>query len=55
MRINSIEELINTSKIFKNSLEQQQKQVLVCGGTGCVAGGALEVYDEIKRLIEESL
>ena len=53
MRINSIEELINTSKIFKNSLEQQQKQVLVCGGTGCVAGGALEVYDEIKRLIEE--
>lgn len=53
MRINSIEELINTSKIFKNSLEQQQKQVLVCGGTGCVAGGALEVYDEIKRLVEE--
>ncbi len=53
MKINSIKELIDTSQKFKDSLDKQYKQVLVCGGTGCVAGGSLEIYDEIKRLIEE--
>jgi len=53
MKVNSIQELIDTSHIFKNSLDKQYKKVLVCGGTGCVAGGALEVYDKIKKLIEE--
>lgn len=53
MKINSIKELIDISERFKNSLDKQYKQVLVCGGTGCVAGGSLEVYAEIKRLIEE--
>jgi len=53
VKINTIKELIHISQRFKNSLDKQYKQVLVCGGTGCVAGGALEVYDEIKRLIKE--
>jgi len=53
VKINTIKELIHISERFKNSLDKQYKQVLVCGGTGCVAGGALEVYDEIKRLIKE--
>ncbi|WMM23977.1 NADH-quinone oxidoreductase subunit NuoF [Tissierella sp. MB52-C2] len=53
MTIASIQELMDVSKTFKNSLDKQYKQVLVCGGTGCVAGGSLEIYAEIKRLIEE--
>ena len=53
MTIASIQELMDVSKAFKNSLDKQYKQVLVCGGTGCVAGGSLEIYAEIKRLIEE--
>lgn len=53
MKINSIEELRDISKRFKKSLDKQYKQILVCGGTGCVAGGSLEVYAELKRLIEE--
>lgn len=53
MTIASIQELMDVSKTFKDSLDKQYKQVLVCGGTGCVAGGSLEIYAEIKRLIEE--
>lgn len=53
MKINSINELKNASKQFKNSLDRQYKKVLVCGGTGCVAGGSIEIYEELKRLIHE--
>ena len=30
----------------------QKKKVLICGGTGCVAGGSLKIYAEIIRLLE---
>ena len=53
MKINCIKALIGISQKFKNSLDKQSKQVLVCGGTGCVAGGSLDVYAELKRLVEE--
>ena len=26
---------------------------LICGGTGCVAGGSLKIYDRLKELMEE--
>ena len=53
MKINSVLELDQSRRGFKASLDKQYKKVIVCGGTGCVAGGAMEIYDEIKRLIEE--
>ncbi len=34
-------------------LKQQQKRVLICGGTGCVAGGSLQIYDCIKEECEK--
>lgn len=36
------------------SLEEKGKNIIkVCAGTGCVAGGSLEIYEKIKGLIEE--
>ena len=53
MRINSIEEFkINKNK-FKKSLDKQYKRVIVCGGTGCVASGALDIYNKLKSLIKD--
>lgn len=53
MRINSIEEFkINKNK-FKKSLDKQYKRVIVCGGTGCVASGALDIYNKLKSLIRD--
>ena len=53
MLINSFEDFRKKQILYKNSLEKQYKKVIVCGGTGCVANGSLNIYDELKRLVEE--
>ncbi len=52
MRINTREELAEMQKKYKQSLDSQYKQILICGGTGCVAGGALDIYDKLQKLME---
>lgn len=47
------EDLTNIRAIYKRSLSAQKKKILVCAGTGCVAGGSLNIYAEFSRLIEE--
>ena len=46
-------DLINATKMYESSLKKQNKKILICAGTGCVAGGALEIYDEFIRLMDE--
>lgn len=53
MTINSVDEFKIYKKRFEESLDKQYKKVIVCAGTGCVAGGSLEVYEELKSLIKE--
>ena len=53
MKINNRNELIKRREEYLTHLETQKKKVYVCGGTGCVAGGSMEIYEELKRLIEE--
>lgn len=47
------EELKSAGEIYKTAFAAQKKKILVCAGTGCVAGGSLEIYAELKRLVEE--
>ncbi|MFZ7103909.1 MAG: NADH-ubiquinone oxidoreductase-F iron-sulfur binding region domain-containing protein [Peptococcaceae bacterium] len=51
MKINHIHQLNESSRTFSDSLNRQNKQVLVCAGTGCVAGGSLDIYRKIKELV----
>ncbi len=39
----------------KNALRQSQQvpSVLICAGTGCIAGGAMKIYDNIKAQCEK--
>lgn len=53
MRINSREDLNELSKKYKKALDMQHKQILICAGTGCVAGGSLNIYARLKELIKE--
>ena len=53
MRIESRQQLIECREQFKKALECQYKQVVICGGSGCVAGGSLNVYNRMKQLMEE--
>jgi NADH-quinone oxidoreductase subunit F len=47
------DDLIKTKKIYSASIEKQTKKILICAGTGCVAGGALDIYEEFIRLMKE--
>ena len=53
MKIESRQQLIKCREEFKKALDCQYKQVVICGGSGCVAGGSLNVYDRMKQLMEE--
>ena len=52
MRISSAQELEKCRIEYKKALELQKKQILICAGTGCVAGGSLIIYDRLKQILE---
>lgn len=53
MRINTREELVRLQQEYKASLESQKKQILICAGTGCVAGGSLLIYERLQEIMKE--
>lgn len=54
MKIKDKNQLDDYRKEFLSHIDKQVKKIYVCGGTGCVAGGSVAIYDEIKKLIEEN-
>ncbi len=46
------EDLIALRAEAKKSYEMQTEKIIVCAGTGCVAGGSLKIYDRLKELTE---
>lgn len=53
MKFKSRQELELARLAYQESLASQKKQILICGGTGCVAGGSLEIYERLKDLMAE--
>ena len=54
MRINTREELEKSRRDYQKSLVCQKKQILICAGTGCVAGGSLQIYEPPPPLTVQS-
>ena len=50
-RIGSREEFSAFREKCADAFRRETKKILVCGGTGCVAGGSLEIYDRLKELL----
>lgn len=46
-------DFINASSVYKRRLVKQSRKILICAGTGCVAGGSLQVYDRFVELMKE--
>lgn len=46
-------DLIDIRNIYRKSFEKEEKKILICAGTGCVAGGALDIYEEFIKLMKE--
>ncbi|WZL74136.1 NADH-quinone oxidoreductase subunit NuoF [Clostridiaceae bacterium 35-E11] len=53
MIFSTVNALDDSRTKYNNLLELQKKKVLICAGTGCVAGGSLLIYERIKKLVEE--
>lgn len=47
------EELQQLRKISRSHFDAQTKKILICAGTGCVAGGSLEIYARMVELLKE--
>lgn len=45
-------DLEKTAAAWREEQEKCGLEVLICAGTGCVAGGSMEVYRRIKELVE---
>ncbi len=52
-KINSIAELQIFRENCKKELDAQSKKILVCAGTGCIAGGSLNIYNKLVELCEQ--
>lgn len=53
MRIHNRKELAMMREQYRASLNSQRKQILICAGTGCVAGGSLKIYDRMQEIMKE--
>lgn len=53
LQINSPSEMVEMRDFCQAAFARQKVRFLVCAGTGCIAGGSLDVYAELKRLISE--
>ncbi len=47
------EELSALRQTLEGRFASQVKKILVCAGTGCVAGGSLDIYARLVELLQE--
>ena len=52
-KIRSREELDAFRVRCQAALNKETRKILVCGGTGCVAGGSVQIHDRLKELLEQ--
>ena len=53
-RLGSRQELAAFRHNCEEALQAERTRILVCGGTGCVAGGSLDIYARLRELMEEN-
>ena len=51
-KLMSRQDLQNLRNVCQKALSLETRKIPVCGGTGCVAGGSLDIYDRLKAMLE---
>ena len=51
-KLNSRDDLTALREVCRKTFDAEKKKILVCGGTGCVAGGSLNIFDRLRSLLE---
>ena len=52
-KLRSRQDLVALREACKKAMSAEKTKILVCCGTGCVAGGSLNIYARLKELMEE--
>lgn len=52
MKLENRNDLIRLREILVDNYKSEVKKIIVCGGTGCVAGGSLKIYAKLIELTE---
>ncbi|MDK9699027.1 MAG: 4Fe-4S binding protein [bacterium] len=53
-RFESVDQLVAYRTKLQDAHNKLQRRIVVCAGTGCVACGALEVFDELKKQLADN-
>ncbi|MBQ7235899.1 MAG: (2Fe-2S) ferredoxin domain-containing protein, partial [Clostridia bacterium] len=53
-KFRNVAELREFRDVCKKELDAQAKKILVCAGTGCIAGGSLNIYKKLEELCEKN-
>ena len=53
-KINNQIELTQLKEQSANNIKNSKCRVLICAGTGCLAGGSGQIYEKIRQLVEEN-
>ena len=53
MMLSNRTDLRKIREIYSKALKSQKRKILVCCGTGCLAGGSMDIHYRLKELIEE--
>ena len=53
MKFQNRQDLDQARAAYKKALDLETKKILICAGTGCVAGGSLKIYDRFLELMKE--
>lgn len=52
MKLNSRDDLKTAREAANAEMKSQTKRILICAGTGCLAGGSDRIYEKMKELAE---
>lgn len=52
--LKSRQDLINARNQAKEYMTQEKFRILICAGTGCLAGGSAKIYDKMCSLVKEA-
>ncbi len=53
MRLNSRQDLTDAREAADAKMQSEKYRILICAGTGCLAGGSAKIYDRMCRLARE--
>ncbi len=53
-KFTNVAELREFRDVCKKELDAQAQKILVCAGTGCIAGGSLNIYKKLQELCEKN-